>query len=51
MQFVKPRGRITLSSQMLQIDGQSVGIVESTKFLGVVIDSNLSFGDHIDPNS
>ena len=41
------RGKLTMSIPDITIDNQPIDKVEKTKFLGVVIDSKLSWKNHI----
>ena len=45
MVFSKRRTRKT--SLKLIIDGESIGEVQNTKFLGIIIDNKLNWKDHI----
>ena len=44
--FRRPRGKVELSKQ-LKMNNVVIDMTESTKFLGVIIDQNLTFCSHI----
>ena len=42
-----PRKKIPIEDINIQIEGKKLDIVTTTKFLGVILDSNISWKDHI----
>ena len=48
MRFLRPRGRVTINTSNFVYDGHNLELLNETKFLGVTLDSQLTFDSHAD---